>query len=90
MDDWKIPYDSRKFSTMPRINAFKSNLIYLLLELIQYFRKRLQTAGLCSSSVRWSLVHYFFSLATWKSQFLRRNHIKLETIHFAGSENWVA
>ena len=64
--------------------------LYLPLELIQYFRKCLQTAGLCSSSAWWSLAHYFFSLATWKSQFLHRNYIKLEAIHFAGSENWVA
>ena len=89
-DDWKTAHDSGKFLTMPLINAFKSNLIYLLLKLIQHFRKCLQTAGLCSNSAWWSLVHYFFSLATWKFQFLHRNHIKLETIHFAGSENWVA
>ena len=91
-DDWKTAHDLRKFLTMPLINAFKSNVFILAIRVDSIFQKSkcLQTAGLCPSSARWSLAHYFFTLAPWKSQFLHRNYIKLEAIHFAGSENWVA
>ena len=79
---------------MPLINAFKSNLIYLLLKLIQYFRKSLQPQG-CALAVPggprditfslWQLGNLSFCIEftlSWRPYILQVQRIGLPSVPY--------
>ena len=78
---------------MPLINAFKSNLIYLLLKLIQYFRKSFQPqATLAVPGGPWDITFSLWQLGnlsfckestlSWRPYILQVQRIGLPSVPY--------